>query len=75
MVRNSLKHAEAKNINIILHIKDDRLFVTITDDGKGFDPQKEKQKDSFGIISIKERVELLNGEVTFARVKRERQRL
>lgn len=65
VVRNSLKHAEAKNINIILHIKDDRLFVTITDDGKGFDPQKEKQKDSFGIISIKERVELLNGEVTF----------
>lgn len=37
MVNNTLKHAEATEVNISLTEKANKLFVTYTDNGKGFD--------------------------------------
>ncbi|WP_163538871.1 sensor histidine kinase [Gracilibacillus sp. YIM 98692] len=59
-VQNALKHAEAQSINVILKITEDRIQVKITDDGKGFD-QKENKEHSFGIIGMKERMDMLGG--------------
>ena len=37
MINNTIKHAEATLVNISLTEKDDKLFVTYNDNGKGFD--------------------------------------
>jgi two-component system, NarL family, sensor histidine kinase DegS len=62
-VQNALKHAEATNIQVKLEVKKDRITVVVKDDGKGFD-MKEKKKESFGIMGMSERVDLLEGEIT-----------
>jgi two-component system sensor histidine kinase DegS len=62
-VQNALKHAGAPLIQVKLEIKKDQVMAVIKDEGKGFD-MSEKKPESFGLIGIRERVELLEGEIT-----------
>jgi two-component system, NarL family, sensor histidine kinase DegS len=62
-VQNALKHASATLIQVKLEIKKDHVMAVIKDDGKGFDIN-EKKPESFGILGIRERVELLEGELS-----------
>ncbi|QED49616.1 sensor histidine kinase [Cytobacillus dafuensis] len=62
-VQNALKHAEASEIKVGLEIDPSKVVVVIKDDGKGFDIQ-EKKKNSFGIMGMRERVELLEGQLS-----------
>ncbi len=55
---NILRHAHAKNIMISMGVTD-QIFLSITDDGRGFDPAL-KRKGS-GITNMRNRVELYNG--------------
>ena len=62
-VQNALKHAESTLIHVKVEVKKDKITVIVKDNGKGFD--KEKQKNgSFGIMGMKERVDLLEGDIT-----------
>lgn len=61
-VQNALKHAAAKKIEVKLEINKQRVIAMVKDDGCGFDPG-EKKEGSFGIRGMKERVELLDGEL------------
>lgn len=63
-VQNALKHAEAKEIKVKLEIRNDSISVVIRDDGKGFDTTQ-KKPESFGMIGMRERVELLEGQISF----------
>jgi two-component system sensor histidine kinase DegS len=38
------------------------LLITIEDDGAGFDFENTKSKSGFGLVGLKERTQLLNGE-------------
>lgn len=62
LINNSLKHAEAKNIRITLSEFDDFISLFYFDDGIGFDINTVKL--GLGIINIKERVAICNGEIT-----------
>lgn len=62
-VQNSLKHADANLISVRLEINGSRITAVIKDDGKGFDIQ-EKKNNSFGIMGMTERVELLEGQLS-----------
>ena len=62
-MQNGLKHAVASLIQVKLEIKKDQVMVVIKDDGKGFDIN-DKKPESFGILGIRERVELLEGEMS-----------
>ncbi|MGD6804748.1 sensor histidine kinase [Rossellomorea aquimaris] len=62
-VQNALKHAEAKEIKVKLEISKSKVTVIIKDNGKGFNA-KEKKSGSFGIMGMRERVELLEGEMS-----------
>jgi two-component system, NarL family, sensor histidine kinase DegS len=62
-VHNAMKHAQAKEIEVKVELRKDRLIVVVKDDGKGFDLNEVKFQ-SFGIIGMKERVELLDGEIS-----------
>jgi two-component system, NarL family, sensor histidine kinase DegS len=62
-VQNALKHAESTQIQVKVEVKKDKITVVVKDNGKGFD--KELQKTgSFGIMGMKERVDLLEGDIT-----------
>ena len=62
-IQNAVKHAEATLIKVRLEIGKKALIMVIQDNGKGFNPSLKREK-SFGLIGMKERVEMLNGELT-----------
>lgn len=61
-VQNAYKHAEPTEIQVKIEIKPNKVIMIIKDDGKGFDPSQKKE-GSFGLIGMKERVNMLKGEM------------
>lgn len=61
--QNAIKHANPKSIQIKLEIQKKNIIMIIKDTGKGFDTTV-KKSDSFGLIGMRERVEMLEGELT-----------
>ncbi len=59
LVNNALKYAEAENINVQIVQEDDRVSLTVQDDGKGFDVQQ-KVKGT-GLNNIRTRAESVGG--------------
>ncbi len=59
-LRNALKHAHAKRIDVALTIAGNQVELTITDDGRGFDAQSGGWQ-GLGLMSISERARLLGG--------------
>lgn len=66
-VNNAKKYAQAHNVRVRIDFTPGEILVKITDDGKGFDLPKIQAettgKESFGLLSMKERMELLNGKL------------
>ncbi|OIJ22356.1 histidine kinase [Anaerobacillus alkalidiazotrophicus] len=62
-VQNAQKHANPKQVQVKMEIKATKVMVIIKDDGKGFD-QNEKKDGAFGLLGMKERVNMLKGELT-----------
>ncbi|WP_177181214.1 tetratricopeptide repeat-containing sensor histidine kinase [Parapedobacter koreensis] len=60
LLNNALKHADASQIIVQCSDEQDHLFLTVEDDGKGFDTLNLKSK-GIGLKSIENRVALLNG--------------
>ncbi len=58
---NVARHAEATQVESLLLKVDDQLILSITDNGKGFNISDNKGKKSLGLLSMKERVTMLNG--------------
>lgn len=61
-VGNSLKHAQATLVKIILVREDNKVKLTVSDNGRGFEQQT--GKTGIGLTIIKERVENLRGTLT-----------
>lgn len=66
-ISNISKHANAQNVAINLEFLDDSLNLYVYDDGKGFNVEELKYRNSdinsgFGLFSMRERVDLLSGE-------------
>lgn len=59
---NCARHAQAKEIRIFVHGLQDRLSMTIQDDGVGFDIS-EGRGPGLGLIGIEERVKELGGKL------------
>ena len=57
---NASKHAAAEQISIILQVQDDRLQITVIDDGTGL----HGATPGFGLHSLQDRVAALDGTVT-----------
>jgi signal transduction histidine kinase len=56
---NALKHAEASVVRVTIVENDERVDVTVVDDGVGFDPGA--VATGFGLIGMRERLALLGG--------------
>ncbi len=61
-LNNTLKHAEASEVQIAIMQSSRLLRITIADDGKGFDTTHKRK--GIGITNIISRTELFNGRVT-----------
>ncbi len=60
-LRNSKKHSCAAKAQVRLRMCSDKLFVSVRDEGIGFDIRELGKKEGVGIRSMKERVCLLGG--------------
>ncbi len=61
IINNSIKHSNAKNIEIRMMKKENRLIGHIVDDGCGFDLQQKSAGN--GLKNIRQRIEELGGEL------------
>ena len=58
-IANAIKHARATNVNVHLDYKFSEIFLTIEDNGNGFNP--EIASSGFGIIFMQKRAEEMAG--------------
>ena len=61
-ITNISRHAQAQNIFIELNFFDEKIILVIQDDGIGFNEEILKTNKTLGIIGMKERVVILDGE-------------
>ncbi len=57
---NAVRHSSAQHIRVALRIGEDRVDLTVSDDGKGFELDAEGGR-GLGLMSIDERAKLLGG--------------
>lgn len=62
-VTNVARHAQATRVDVFMEHRDDRVMVMIEDDGTGFEPDRVLE-DHFGLLSMRERAEALDGSLT-----------
>ena len=68
-VANVLKHAEAEHVSIYMLVHNRRVYLTLQDDGIGFDraaEEKARLGGHLGMASMRERTELLQGSFQLA---------
>lgn len=56
-----MKYADAKNVSVIVQSNQKYIIITVTDDGKGFDPAI--KRSGIGISNMINRVSSFNGEI------------
>lgn len=66
-VNNALKHGKSTLIHVKIEWLRDEINVVVKDNGKGFDTENVRE-GSFGIIGMKERIDLLKGTITISSV-------
>lgn len=64
-IANTVKHAQATRLTVTLVERAETLALRVEDDGRGFEPGEQLQA-GFGLIGLRERVELLGGTLTIA---------
>ncbi len=60
---NAVKHSGARHYRVALRRIGDELTLEVADDGLGFDVKAALQGHGLGLVSMQERLRLLNGEV------------
>lgn len=61
VLNNSIKHSKAKHIEIILKVSGKNITLALTDDGDGFDPEKNRQ--GAGLFNLQHRAALIGAEL------------
>ena len=68
IINNAIKYADASEIKIDVQQLENSLTIKISDNGKGFEFEKEKNK-SFGLRNIESRIKAINGTVNLETAK------
>ncbi len=61
LVQNIIKHAEATHALVQIHAEEDRLSITIDDNGKGISKEHLARTDGMGLARLKNRIHSMNG--------------
>jgi len=60
-VTNSVRHAHAERVSVVIEERDQRIILIIEDDGVGFDPAAVARGGRLGLVGMRERTEMLGG--------------
>ena len=63
---NVAKHASVSRAEVSIEAVDDNLILSVSDSGRGFDPQRKVQPSAgggYGLFSVRERIRHIGGEV------------
>ena len=63
LINNVAKHAAATSVIVQLFAKDKTLYLTVEDNGKGFDKTQLAFSSGIGLRNIKNRIDYLNGKL------------
>lgn len=61
LLGNAARHSQATQVKVMLDMGEDRVRVSVDDNGRGFDPDAVQQGGSLGLKLIRERAEMLGG--------------
>lgn len=61
LLGNTARHGQATQVKVMLDMGDERVRVSVDDNGRGFDPDTVQQGNSLGLKLIRERAEMLGG--------------
>lgn len=64
ILTNTLKHAQATEMNVQLFRKENSLSIVVEDNGTGFNPEKSDEFKGIGLKNIESRVYKFDGEVS-----------
>ncbi|MDZ7741675.1 MAG: PAS domain S-box protein [Bacteroidota bacterium] len=66
LINNTIKHASAKNVLIVLELLNNKLILTYRDNGIGFNPREvlESEKAGMGLKNIISRISSINGHIS-----------
>ena len=62
-LQNATKHSQVRHFEVILTSSGDQLHLTVSDRGIGFDADNPSAQTGLGLISMRERVRLVNGAI------------
>jgi signal transduction histidine kinase len=68
LFQNTVKHANATKVSLLVHFNEGKIIVQYFDDGIGFDPEDAHKMSGMGISNMKSRLKALNGEIEFRRI-------
>jgi signal transduction histidine kinase len=60
LLQNTIKHAGASEVNVVIEYHSDQIRLHYTDNGKGLDP-KGKKPDGIGMKNMESRVQAMEG--------------
>jgi signal transduction histidine kinase len=60
-LRNVVRHARARTVRLLLERHDGHVSLRISDDGRGFQPVRPSSVHGIGLVSLEERVRVLDG--------------
>lgn len=64
---NVMKHAQATQVEVVLRLEDDRVVVSVADNGRGFDYEEgnawQDRSGGIGLAGMRERFDLLGGQL------------
>jgi len=69
LFQNTIKHAMASNVSLLIHFQDNKMVIQYFDDGVGFDPGNSGNMNGMGISNMHSRLKALNGDVEFKRIQ------
>jgi len=63
-LRNAVKHSRVQQVKVELRAGSNDLCLSVRDSGVGFDPSAALLGKGLGLVSMQERLRLVNGELT-----------
>jgi signal transduction histidine kinase len=69
LFQNTIKHAGATKVSLLVHFHEGRIILQYFDDGGGFDPDDAAKMNGMGISNMRSRLKALGGEIEFKRIK------
>jgi PAS domain S-box-containing protein len=64
-LNNAVKHSGVRRFAVSLHREENEIQLEVVDEGIGFDPNAAMRNHGLGLISIRERMSALHGDVVF----------